>query len=331
MTENTPYNSSYYGPQMDNAVAAGLAVRGVNGLVKSDGSGNISRAVPGTDYPEPVLFNDYDLTLWKIGTLTSANGTNYTSTNRIRTEMLSLGVKAVTPKSGYKIAVYVYNASGTYQGVWNGTEAVPSVMTWFTETVDFADLPTGSQVRIIAGDTSDSTITDSNQDTVAQNIILTRLTDDSLSHSGYPADASTTGYAFYRAKNRRLHTPAALTYWHIADAYSSGVTPSNIPANSYTEAYGSVFSFSGITLNSSYLYLVICLANLSNTAIRYYIVLSRSIKQIFVGRTASSGSSVSWTDWTMPGVDTEPTEDSDNLITSGAVYDAIQGAIGGSY
>lgn len=47
------YNSSYTGPQIDNAVGAGLALRGVDGMVKSDGNGNISAAVAGVDYQAP--------------------------------------------------------------------------------------------------------------------------------------------------------------------------------------------------------------------------------------------------------------------------------------
>ena len=48
------YNSSYTGTQIDNAVAAGLAVRTTSGLLKSNGSGTVSAATAGTDYQIPV-------------------------------------------------------------------------------------------------------------------------------------------------------------------------------------------------------------------------------------------------------------------------------------
>ena len=234
------YNSSYTGQQIDNAVGAGLAVRGVSGIVKSDGSGNISAAVPGTDYQAPggggdmsaLYFDDYDTALWTIGTLTSANGTDYTSTNRIRTEILSKGVKKVTPKSGYKMLLYIYDASGTYLGVWTGSDVEKATTNnWFTTAVDFADLPTGSQVRLVVGDTSDSTITTSTQDTVAQNIILTRYTDDSLSHSGYPADAAATGAMF----DKTLLTRSTLT---SSDNLNSIIEPGIYFAGRYSGAGG---------------------------------------------------------------------------------------------
>ena len=138
-------------------------------------------------------FDDYDTTYWAIGTFSSANGTTATSTTRIRTEILPKTVRKVHPASGYKMALWVYNSSGVYQGVWNGAAAVKSVVVWFTEEVDLSDLPSGSQVRVLAADTNDSTITTSTQNTFAQGIIFTRYPDDSLSHGGYPADAAATG------------------------------------------------------------------------------------------------------------------------------------------
>ncbi len=54
MAEEEKYNSSYTGPQMDNAFAAGLAVRGTAGLIMSDGSGNIEAAEEGVDYAGAV-------------------------------------------------------------------------------------------------------------------------------------------------------------------------------------------------------------------------------------------------------------------------------------
>lgn len=50
----TDYNSSYTGTQIDNAVGAGLAVRGVTGIVKSGGDGTVTAAVVGQDYQEPI-------------------------------------------------------------------------------------------------------------------------------------------------------------------------------------------------------------------------------------------------------------------------------------
>lgn len=157
---------------------------------------NAKQHLPSGGGGDVPLFDDYDTNIWTIGTFSSANGTTATSTTRMRTEILSKAVKKVRPAAGYKAAFWVYDASGTYQGVWNGTEAVKSVVVWFTETVDFSDMPSGSQVRVLAADTNDSTITDSTLSTFAQGVILTRYTDDSLSHSGYPADAAATAAMF---------------------------------------------------------------------------------------------------------------------------------------
>lgn len=49
------YNSSYTGTQIDNAVGAGLAVRSSSGLVKSNGSGSITAAIPNSDYLTPLV------------------------------------------------------------------------------------------------------------------------------------------------------------------------------------------------------------------------------------------------------------------------------------
>lgn len=57
MAEAEKYNSIYTGQQIDNAVGAGLAVRGVNGLVKSNGNGTISPAVAEEDYAAPFSYD----------------------------------------------------------------------------------------------------------------------------------------------------------------------------------------------------------------------------------------------------------------------------------
>jgi len=253
----------------------------------------------------PITFDAYDLTLWTIGTLTAANGTNSSVNYRIRTEILSKGVKKVTPQSGYKMLLYIYDADGVYQGVWTGSGTEKATTNnWFTSAVDFANLPAGSQVRLVASDVNDSTITTATQDTVAQNIILTRYTDDSLSRSGIPADAATVGSAIYRSKNRALHKPAALTYWDISEAFddSTSAAPANMPANSYTYTSGARlagFNNSVFTLTGVRNYFVFCWANLhgNSTAVRYYEIIAPSYNQHFVGRTIDGGTTVDWADW----------------------------------
>ena len=140
------------------------------------------------------LYHDgHDASLWTIGSLRSADGTNFTSAARIRTELLAGTIRRIKPAAGYKIAVYVYNASGVYQGMWDGAELITSPMTWFTDTVDLWDLPSGSQVRVIAGDTNDSTITAATRAVVAANIIFSYRTDPDLALSGAAADAAAVG------------------------------------------------------------------------------------------------------------------------------------------
>ena len=162
-----------------------------------------------------LTYEGHDTSLWAIGTFSSATGATASSTNRIRTEILSGAILKVAPQSGYKVALWVYNASGVYQGVWNGTEAEKSVVVWFTEAVDLRKLPAGSQVRIVAGYVDDSTITTSTQDAVAANIVFLWRTNPSLTRSGAAADAKAVGEVFEEVK-------APLDVFHRSGTFANG-------------------------------------------------------------------------------------------------------------
>lgn len=62
------YNSSYTGAQIDEGIATARAARATSGLLKSNGSGNISAAEPGTDYATP------DQIPTKVSDLTNDSG-----------------------------------------------------------------------------------------------------------------------------------------------------------------------------------------------------------------------------------------------------------------
>lgn len=110
------YNSSYTGQQIDNAVAAGLAVRSAAGLVKSNGSGVISPAVAGTDYQAPI--NKASVTL---GTTWSGNGpytqtvtvSGYTVTANTKVDLQPDATAIAQMISDGVNALYVVNNNGT--------------------------------------------------------------------------------------------------------------------------------------------------------------------------------------------------------------------------
>lgn len=116
-----------------------------------------------------------DASLWARGSLNSTTGAErntaaYTK-NRIRTSLLTTDYLAAKPGNGYRIAAYVYNSSGTYQGIWNGS-GVGTAVVWFTGQVNFLPMPAGSRVRLIAGKTDNSDWTNTADSTKAMNAIL---------------------------------------------------------------------------------------------------------------------------------------------------------------
>lgn len=116
-----------------------------------------------------------DATLWTRGSLASATGNELsTSTytkNRIRTSLLTTDYLAAKPGDGYRIAAYVYNSGGTYQGIWNGS-GLGTTVVWFTGQINFMPMPAGSRVRLIASKTDNSSWTNTADSTAAMNAIL---------------------------------------------------------------------------------------------------------------------------------------------------------------
>lgn len=145
MAENTPYNSSYYGPQMDNAFAAGLAVRGVDGIVKSDGNGNISAAVAGVDYQTPGGGGGDS---WQTG---SASGNIAHFTDGVDGQPLESFLVDIQPRqagSGDPSASNIRAISG-----WNGT----GLYRGGDLAVQFADFEQGSLSSQSGSPTSSTT------------------------------------------------------------------------------------------------------------------------------------------------------------------------------
>ena len=180
----------------------------------------------------------------------------------------------------------------------------------------------GSSGNLYIGTTIDSGAT------VTWQAVKTAV-DDGLSASGAAADAAATGAALFQTKDREENFPAAFTWWESSDCYSAEnpAAPADMPVNSYTYALGSLlagFNNDVFTLPAANAYMVWCWANLHNAATRYYIVLGTAGSgKLYFGRTMNSGAAVTWKDLTPPAVDSEPTDGSANLVTSGGVYAAL--------
>lgn len=103
-----------------------------------------------------MIINKYS---WNRGSIASNNGINATGSTRIRTGYISPPPLSVAVANGYKYAVYVYNESQTYQGIYNGTEFVKQVA-WQTEALTLSGvIPSDYYVRFLVATTSDSSIT----------------------------------------------------------------------------------------------------------------------------------------------------------------------------
>lgn len=144
-----------------------------------------------------------DVSLWAHGPISSTTGDNQTPTStnpRMRTRTyLDSDVKSVKPASGYKIAVYVYNASGVFQGIWNGTSlgTGSSAVVFFEDEVILPYTELGYKYRIMASDINNSALdTEEKQALVAGSVYLSSYTDTTMSIPGMAADAGAVGELF---------------------------------------------------------------------------------------------------------------------------------------
>lgn len=123
---------------------------------------------------------------WTQGAVNSTTGEPTVQSNRIKTSMQNIAdYSYVYPASGYKIAVFIYDASSAFLGCWNGVSLVTGTATWFTDSVALARWANGYKFRVVLALTSDEAITP----TSSANAIFTLATDADLNTFGVPADA----------------------------------------------------------------------------------------------------------------------------------------------
>ena len=132
-----------------------------------------------------------DTSLWEIGGIALATGLNWDSTNRIRTGYISRALVNVTPANGYKTGIYVYNSSGTYLGMYNGTGYQTDSLYWNTSIVNLSTIPSEYKIRISVAKDPDGQMDVED----GLNILFGSYTDASLTQSGKAADAKAVGDA----------------------------------------------------------------------------------------------------------------------------------------
>lgn len=77
---------------------------------------------------------------WAYGSISSADGTiQNTSTSRLNSPYLPLAVSKITPLTGYRFTLAVYDHSDVYQGMWSGT-VVEKSATWHRDAVDLTKI-----------------------------------------------------------------------------------------------------------------------------------------------------------------------------------------------
>lgn len=173
------------------------------------------------------------LQTFEQGTISTISGANSSSATRIRTNGYIPGyVQAVAPKTNYKIAVYVYDASDSY--TYKGTitqdgsiEKGAGSGVWLADTVELWGYPSNYSYRLIMAKTDDSTIDPS----AYANAIIYSYTDASLTAEGIPADAKATGDQLYgkayikteadrvSANVRAAQTGKTLTFIGVSDMH----------------------------------------------------------------------------------------------------------------
>lgn len=78
---------------------------------------------------------------WKSGAIASADGVPVANNKRLYTEFyLPLATAYITPLSGYRFNLAVYDYSGEYQGMWSGTQPVKNTATWFNTQLDLTQV-----------------------------------------------------------------------------------------------------------------------------------------------------------------------------------------------
>ena len=181
-----------------------------------------------------------DTSLWEQGSVASSDGTNSTSTTRIRTKgKIPAGVVGLIPEYGYKVAVMAYNATtGAYIGCYNGSSFVTSGATWFTDRVDISTDMRGYKYRLVFANTGNTTIVHAD----AANLLLVYETDDTLTIPSVAADAEQTG--IYARNLKRYNRMDILDFDSgVSDVYN-GIT--------YTKGADRTWTISGTASANSF-------------------------------------------------------------------------------
>ena len=143
------------------------------------------------DNAMPEVKHTISNTNWASGTIKVSNGTNATSTTRIRTKSYYERINKVIPLTGYKISLYAYDlATGNYVGVWNGTSFVTASAdaNWTTVGWELAKFK-NYKFRILLAKTDDSTITTDSYN----NVYYVNNVDYDLVEPHVPAESKKVG------------------------------------------------------------------------------------------------------------------------------------------
>ena len=123
------------------------------------------------------------------GTIRADNGSNDGSaSNRIRTKSyISKNITIVKTETGYKFALYAYNSSGVYQGVWDGSSLTTS-STLF-DNVNLTEVGNYKFKLVVLKSNTTSNLSPSD----ATNVSYMSFTDKTLTVANAAADAKETG------------------------------------------------------------------------------------------------------------------------------------------
>lgn len=167
------------------------AVANIDATLSAQGAAADAKAVgDGIDNIESTILFDASSSLtWAVGAISSSNGTNSTSTTRLRTNnYIPKSTSAISVESGYKYILFAYS-NGSYVGTWNGTNFTKTG-NWRTTSLYLKSLP-DYDYKLVFADSNDIAMSVD----YAENIHVMTYTDESLSIQGKAADANATGEA----------------------------------------------------------------------------------------------------------------------------------------
>ena len=166
-------------PPLDRSLSSGSAA------APADVAGSIDKKIN-------TLFNPDHTSLFVVGSMNTNDGTEVSSTTRMRTGYLAEGLTAIIPDNGYKFMLFAFKKSNNqYVGAWTGTKFAKSGASWLTSGMNIPATITGdNKLRIIAATENNDTVSLS---TDAKHINIIWATDQTLTKLGVSADAKVTG------------------------------------------------------------------------------------------------------------------------------------------